>query len=181
MSSLMARGEATWDNRVRFNKIATLNFDILAKISKKTKSRLQILTFWRKYLKYSVRASTQILSLPQQEVGSLQTNIAVELQNIIKYNTNTVISEIQIQMKIQIFDKYKCQTSDTTTIQQKVRSTQNTFTLFIDNNLVQTKLLTSKKKYKLPLPESFLARSKMTQLNLISKPVESPQGTTSSM
>ena len=37
MSSLMARGEATWDNRVRFNKIATLNFDILAKISKKNK------------------------------------------------------------------------------------------------------------------------------------------------
>ena len=58
---------------------------------------------------------------------------------------------------------------------------QNIFTLFIDNNLVQTKLLTSKKKYELPLPESFLARSKMTQLNLISKPVESPQGITSNM
>ena len=37
MSSLMARGEATWDNRVRFNKIATLNFDILSKIYKRNK------------------------------------------------------------------------------------------------------------------------------------------------
>ena len=42
MSSLMARGEATWDNRVRFNKIATLNFDILAKISKIFCSRLNL-------------------------------------------------------------------------------------------------------------------------------------------
>ena len=68
------------------------------------------------------------------------------------------------------------------TIESQINTTpgsQNIFTLFIDNNLVKTRLLTSKKKYKLPLPESFFSKEQDDTAQLNFKTCRKSSGTTS--